>query len=172
MSKPGTNRTGKNAPVHSADSLFVMALVCVFAICSLFVILFGARVYNGIRNRSEDNYSTRTGLSYLRNKIRAFDETGRISGRGDYLLLTTGDDEYADDTYIYYSDGALRELTTARYLDVDPFVVDGDADMIVPASGFSIEWLGNICLLTLCSPDGTAYTCTVTLRSSPQEVTP
>jgi len=151
-----------------ADSVFVLILVCAFAICSLFVILFGAQVYNGVRSRSEENHTVRTGLAYLRTKLQSYDEQGAVHVTADGLLLITDYDFVMLDTYIYFRDGAIREYAGMRFVGFEE-EVDLDSlpgDIILPASGFDAVFDGSVYWLTVYGLDGTAYDCIVARRSS------
>lgn len=102
------------------DFMFIMALFGAFAITGLLVVLFGARVYQSTISRMDMNYSSRTALSYVTEKIRAHDFTGGAdaadvgvaSYNGQSVLLlneTVNDRSYV--TYLYVEDGILREFT-------------------------------------------------------------
>ena len=64
---------------HSTDTLFVLALFCIFAASVLSVLLAGASAYQDIADRMESQYAERTCLSYLDAKIRHYDESGMVS---------------------------------------------------------------------------------------------
>ena len=69
----------KNARKHSTDILFVLLLFLVFTSSALAVILLGAKVYQNTASRMESNYTVRTALAYVTEKIRHADESGAIS---------------------------------------------------------------------------------------------
>jgi len=160
---------------HSADSVFVLILVCAFAICSLFVILFGAQVYSGVRARSEENDTVRSGLMYLRSKVHAYDKPGAVSAGGLYedsdVLMLTGEPFWGifyNVTYIFYRDGALHEHVQLHVLgDDDPVDLNQVASWhVLPASGFrAAEPRPGVFELTVYCPDGHPYATTVTVRS-------
>ena len=63
----------KNARKHSTDILFVLLLFLVFTSSALAVILLGAKVYQNTASRMESNYTVRTALAYVTEKIRHAD---------------------------------------------------------------------------------------------------
>lgn len=108
------------------DFLFIMALFGAFAITGLFVVLFGAKVYKATVTKMDENYASRTALSYVTEKIRSHDymvdgENHNIEIRendGQSVLLLRdiiGDRSYV--TYMYVEDGYLKEFTTSEEYD-------------------------------------------------------
>ena len=107
---------------HSTDILFVLVLFLVFTSSALAVILLGARVYQSTSSRMESNYNVRTALAYVSEKIRQNDESGAVSlCELDGIPALTlsqrmGDTSYI--TYLYFQDGALKELLTEASREV------------------------------------------------------
>lgn len=99
---------------HMIDVIFPIALFAVFALSALTVLLLAARIYRYTTENSAMNYTARTGLSYISEKIHQNDvggqiEIGELHGR-DALVMTQ---EYEDTkyyTYIYVYDNELKEL--------------------------------------------------------------
>lgn len=129
----------KNARKHPTDILFVLLLFLVFTSSALAVILLGAKVYQNTASRMESNYTVRTALAYVTEKIRHADESGAISpGELDglpALILSQEIEGTSYRTYLYFQDGALKELLTESSREVTP--EQGTA--IVSLAGFSIE---------------------------------
>ena len=99
---------------HMIDLLFTLALFCVFAASALFVVMIGANVYKTTVKQMNDNYSSRTSLSYVAEKIRQNDTTcdvtlGQMDGLTSLILHQTYNDVDLY-TYIYEQDGYLKEL--------------------------------------------------------------
>ena len=98
------------------DALFLLALFGVFLICALFIVLFGAKIYRNTVNHSENNFNSRTALSYISEKIRQHDNANGIEliddGAFTTLKLTKDYSGNAFNTYLYYNDGYLCEYTT------------------------------------------------------------
>lgn len=109
---------------HSVtDLFFTLTLFAVFAACALLVVVIGAGVYRSTVAGMGENYSTRTAVAYVSEKVREFDrvdENGPAVTLGAFpdeadlpaLILYREADEQTVLVYIYYYDGALRELAT------------------------------------------------------------
>ena len=111
------------------DFLFILALFGAFAITALFVVLFGARIYESTVANMNTNYEKRTAMSYLTEKIRSHDYTGGVEvsdtddeddkGAGSMLKLyqVMGGRTYI--TYLFVDDGYLKEFTADEDYDFD-----------------------------------------------------
>ena len=99
---------------HIIDVLFVIGLFCLFALSSIFLITIGANIYRKTVSHMNENFNTRTSLSYVTEKIRQADESGAISlGTLDgnpTLILSSKTDDTIYHTYIYEYQGMLKEL--------------------------------------------------------------
>lgn len=113
---------------HSIDVVFVLMLLCTFAVSVLMVLMTGASAYEGVTDHMQKNYDDRTGVAYITEKVRHCGDEARISV-GE-LPAVTGDasapgstgiralcisqvlegERYV--TYMYYYDGYMRELFT------------------------------------------------------------
>lgn len=102
---------------HVFDSLFAFLLLIAFLLFSLLLSGVGSVIYQKGTDSLNENYTTRTALAYLQEKLRQHDETGALSetavSEQPALALTETKDGVDYVTYIYYYDGALRELFTA-----------------------------------------------------------
>lgn len=99
---------------HMIDLLFPVALFFVFALSAVILILLAAGVYRATTENSSLQYTSRTSLAYLSEKIHQCDENGgiflgKLDGY-DALILeqTYGEDAYY--TYIYSCGENLKEL--------------------------------------------------------------
>ena len=105
----GTNRNS-----HTVGGLAVLLICCVFAASALLALAFGARAYRSVENRTQENYGRRVGLSYIAEKLHAYDGAGLVSvGTFDglsalYLREPTPGEPYL--TILYAADGWLYEL--------------------------------------------------------------
>ena len=124
------------------DVLFTLALFCVFCASALAVVVIGADVYTSTARSMDDNFSTRTVISYLAEKVRQNDTAGAVAltelDGTPALVLTAAQDGTAYNTYVYYYDGAVRELL--QRADASPLLSGGQA--IAEVSGFTLEDLG------------------------------
>ena len=55
---------------HIVDTLFVLTLFAVFAICSMLLIAFGANIYQKTINNYEEHFNIATSVAYINEKIR------------------------------------------------------------------------------------------------------
>lgn len=96
------------------DSVFVIALFTMFAITAFLLILIGAKQYQHTADAMDANYESRTISSYLTEKIRQNDNSGKVyisklDGL-DALAIETTQNDITYVTYIYYYKDALREI--------------------------------------------------------------
>ena len=150
----------------AVDTVFTLAMICVFAATSMLLVLFGARVYKNVVADMDNNFYTRTGLSYVTNKIRSADMGGNVylSQRDgvDMLVISERVDGTEYRLYIYYYNGWLRET----YVESGLYFELWGGENIVPAEDFSIQDLGNgLLLFTLKNSGGSVSRMTVSLRS-------
>ena len=107
---------------HMIDILFVLSLFCVFAISSVLLILFGADIYKKTIQQMENNYTSRTSISYITEKIRQSDveHAIKIISQDDtqvlMLIRTINNIPYATSLYEY--DGYLYELFARTDLEL------------------------------------------------------
>ena len=104
-------RTQQN---HMIDFLFPVALFFVFAVSAMTVILLATGIYRSTTEHSSLNYTARTSLAYICEKIHQNDAGGDVAlgtfDGCDALILrqTRGEDTYQ--TYIYVYENELKEL--------------------------------------------------------------
>ena len=130
---------GKGA--RSFDTVFVLLIFCLFTVCSLFLVLIGAKVYRGIVGQMDANNETRASLSYVANKVHA-------AGSGNAAVRTIGgqralviSSDYGGEnyrTYIYEYKGSLMELFTKAEHPFTP----GDGDIITEIPAFRMSQSG------------------------------
>lgn len=145
---------------HMIDLLFPVALFFVFALSALTVILIAARIYQSTTESSSLNFTSRTCLSYISEKVHQNDINGAVTLGSfdgcDALILkqSVGEDTYC--TYIYADHNELKEL----------FLKDGAAAdassgrKILDIQDFSIERISDNLLKFSCTDqnDQTAFT--------------
>lgn len=109
---------------HVIDFLFAAALFGVFLVSSVMVIAVGAGAYRNITEKSQEDYTLRTSLSYVNEKLRQADSNGALSvgtvGDNTALMLTQDYDGESYTTYIYEYNGSLCELFTKSDAPADP----------------------------------------------------
>ena len=128
---------------HVFDSLFAFLLLIAFLLFSLLFSGVGSVIYQKGTDSLNENYTTRTALAYLQEKLRQHDEAGAFSettvGSQPALALTETKDGTDYVTYIYYYDGALRELLTAASITPSPET----GSKITELSSFTFEELSS-----------------------------
>ena len=101
---------------HSIDTLFTFLLLLSFLLFSLLVAGTGSMVYQNGTDSLNKNYTSRMALSYLAEKLRQHDHTDGVNVRelDDIPSLVLYEEQNGTHycTYLYFYDGALRELFT------------------------------------------------------------
>lgn len=124
---------------HVIDFIFPVALFFVFAVSSLIVVLLATRIYKSTTEESQEQYTSRTTLSYITEKVRQNDESGAVSigelDGADCLMLKSQGSDYT--TYIYEHDGALKELSVKEGVKPSPLA----GELILEVENFQAESL-------------------------------
>lgn len=150
---------------HMVEFLFVICLFCVFAGTALVVVLFGANTYRSVAAKMDENYSIRTSLSYITEKIHQSeaDENGGavISSVGGHtaLALKSKLQKVSYTTYIYESKGSICELLIRS--DRKPDINEGKN--IISVADFHIYKKGKN-IIGLSATDKTGHTITTYIR--------
>lgn len=104
--------------IHSIDILFPLLFILLFCFCALLVVLQGASIYEKTAAGLQENYTVRTAVSYLQEKVRECGDTSQITVHeidGRQVLAIDSDVEgelYV--SYIYQENGKLKELFTRK----------------------------------------------------------
>lgn len=156
----------KSRSSHVVDLLFTIALFFVFAVSSLSVILISSNAYRQIQKQTEANYSARTSLTYIAQKIRQNDVGGQISlgtiDGQDSLILKKDYEGTSYLTYIYEYKGELKELFIKDGVDFSA----SDGKSIMNVNGFTAEQLtDNLYRFVTTAPDGKEYELVVGTRT-------
>ena len=124
---------------HMIDILFPIILFFIFAISAIIVLLLAANVYRSTAKGLTTDYLTGTSLAYVSEKIHQNNEAGAISigtlGHTDAVVIRQHYEDKPYCTYIYFYDGALRELFVREGTDVSP----ADGTEILELEAFTIE---------------------------------
>ena len=97
------------------DIIFMITVFGVFMLSALFVVLFGAKIYKRTAHDMSVNFSSRTSLAYITEKLHQHDRRRGVTVMededGPLLKLSQfiNSDEYC--TYLYDYNGTLKELT-------------------------------------------------------------
>ena len=143
----------KETRQHHMESLVVLLLFGVFAVCILSVLLTGAGVYRRLTERDTAAFERRTAAQYIAAKVRQADQRSGVSvgvfdGR-DALVLTEEIDGVVYETRIYCHDGYLRELFAEAGTDLSA----EDGQPVMEAQALHAAWDGRL-LVELRDADG------------------
>lgn len=130
--------------LHSIDTLFVLLLFALFVTTALFVTVSGAAAYKSAAAQMDERFNKQTCISYITAKVRANNETGKIS-IGDIdginaLCITDDFDGVKYVTYIYQYDGMVRELFCNAEISLPPSAGSG----LTEAKGLSFSRDGDL----------------------------
>lgn len=151
---------------HRIDTIFILALLVLFAMTSFLVVAIGAKQYQSIADNMTANYETRTITAYLQEKINQSDCSDVLTictiGNSDALKLTQKIQEQSYDTYIYAYDGYLWEITVSSLTAVAP----GNGQKIIETGHWEIEeFPGNLFCFHITDTAGDTYPLYVSLNS-------
>lgn len=140
-------RSQKN---HGIDALFPITLFLVLTIFALMVIVLAAKIYENTTANSHRNHQSRIALSYISEKVHQSEDCAISIEQFETtnaLTLTRFYEGNRYDTYIYYYDGALRELFAKE--DVGFSLSDGK--VILELQEFSMKEIANGLLYFSCT---------------------
>lgn len=124
---------------HIVDTLFVLALFAVFAICSMLLITFGANIYKKTVDNLDEHYNLTTSTTYITEKFRHSDSAGAHSvtsfGDGNAFKINSIVDNVHYSTYIYQDNGYLKELYTKSENPLPP----ESGQRLLPINSFDVE---------------------------------
>ncbi|MCD7814292.1 MAG: DUF4860 domain-containing protein [Lachnospiraceae bacterium] len=140
---------------HSTNTFFTFLLLLAFALFALLLASTGAVVYQNSVASLEENYTSRTAIAYVAEKIRQYDSDGQISFSSvedlpALVLHSASNASAATVTYIYFCDGSLCELYVRE--ETTPTAAMGTA--IVELSDFIIEQEKTLLRVTVISTEG------------------
>lgn len=108
---------------HVANLIFTIALLGLFALSALLVSVLGAQVYSRSADKMSKNFDTRTSLVYISEKIRQCpgkDIVLKKVADSDALVLSEKTDGNDYETWIFISDGNLKEVMVKKGDQVTP----------------------------------------------------
>lgn len=154
-----------NAKKHSVGTLVAMLLACIFAICVLLTLVFGVRAYRTVAQDAEQGYSRSVGLSYVTQKVRAYDQNGLVSAGAfeglDALHFYEVFDGVTYETLLYVYDGWLCEL----YAEQGAGFLPEDGETLLEAQGMTVSQEGTLLMIGFTGIDGKTSYGTIALRS-------
>ncbi len=127
---------------HFVDIIFIIVLVGVFVLMSLFLIIMGSRVYSTTVDHMDVNYDARTLSAYLSEKVQQQDRSGSIAldefGSSTALLFTEKVAGREYETRVYLYEGYLTELLGKADSDLSPAA----GHKLLPCESFEVEAIG------------------------------
>lgn len=116
---------------NSIYELFLgLLLVCVFVLCSFYIILLGAKSYSDMVSGNNIENTYRVAFDYIRNRVNEAKSINDIKVMDNMLIIDN--DDY--DVVIYH-DNYLKEMMVKDYRDTE--VLDGEK--IVKIDDLKIE---------------------------------
>ncbi len=154
----------------TVDTLFLLILFGVFLLSALFIVLFGAKIYQKTADDMTANFTERTTVSYVTEKIRQMDGFGQVSIKTmdgtqvlDLVTNVYGTDYH---TYLYFDEGALREITGDSAL---PFQKENGTPVLSLVSFTMEEEAPSLLHFTATGKDAKTVSFYVSLQSSQKE---
>ena len=125
-----------NKKFTKLTDLMALLVFVVFAVCMLMVLLYGARVYQNLVHRGEENFQMRTAAQYVSMRVRQAEQVMVENFAGCEALTIPeqiGGEVYVTRVYCY--DGYVRELFCAKNAALRP----EDGEKIMPAESMCFE---------------------------------
>ena len=142
-----------NLQSRTVRTALLAGLCALFFLLAMGIILFGSSAYQDVSRASDENYVSRTAISYLLNQIRRADCADCVCvgsfGGSDALFLH--EDEYV--TILYCFNGQLCEL----YAEYTPELAPEDGIGLLPLSALRLETDGSLLSVTASAGTGTDY---------------
>ena len=141
---------------HSIQSVFTLLLLLCFCLFTLMLSGTGALVYKHSAAQMEENYTSRTAISYISEKIRQHNRYEQISlselNHIPALKLQESIEQDTYYTYVYYYNHALMELFVHEDTEAAPEM----GSMLVSLSSLEFSPIPDKQLLsvTAVSPEG------------------
>lgn len=152
----------KRATKYHFDSLAVLLLFSVFAICVTAVLLVGADAYSRLVRRDAAVHDRRTCMQYVATRVRQAQEPGLIKvepfGSGNALVIADG---AGCITRVYYYDGYIMEL----YTDADTVLSPQAGEWVMEAGGLDLLLEDGLLTVTTIDIEGAQSTLRLSLRS-------
>ena len=121
--------------------VFPMLLFLIFTLSALGIVTFYVQIYRNIVERAEGRFDTETAAAYLSEKFRNHDQGGSIDVTefmgNKAILIDETIKEVPHVTYIYVSDGYLRELFSDK--EGIGSCTASDGNEILPMASMNVE---------------------------------
>jgi len=158
-----------SAGAHSIAGLFVFFLIGFFALLSVTLVVTGVNVYRQVISAADHNTDYQMVLSYLCNKVHAFDHSEGVRveqwGSMQVLCLTEEVEGESYETRIYFDGTAIWEQFSSIE-DDEEFDPDMGEKLAEVKDLKFIKTTPNQLLMIVTLPDGSVHNMYMSLRSS------
>lgn len=130
---------------HAIDLVFTLGLFAVFALLAMMLVMIGANAYRATAARMENNFTTRTSLAYISEKMHQYDRLdgirmAEVEGR-PAVAMQEAINGTPYTTYIYFYDGNVCEL----FIETDSTPECGQGTPVIEAENMEIEEVADQC---------------------------
>lgn len=126
---------------RSISLIFIVALFCLYTICSLLLGVLGANIYRESVAAGDKNYGIRTSVLYVCQKVRANDVAAAVRietvNGADALVMTRDIAGHEYENWLFVADGWLTEALCPAGTEVFP--ASGQRVMELAALDFDIS---------------------------------
>lgn len=153
---------------HIIDLLFIVVLVGAFTLFSVALVVLGANVYKKTVSHNQEAYQTRTASLYFNQKLHQADQENgiRLAAMENGCKALVLDDE-ENETWIFLSDGQLREATVKPSTPV----TESFGQPVLSLQSLQFRPLAeNLLRITAVSPKGIRSQVDILVRGSELEV--
>ncbi len=150
---------------RSIQTLCVVFLFLLFAVCSFFLIMIAAANYRGVMADNDASFNSYTMLRYIGNKISSCDTPDGVTvlNDGEITYLSLKDTETGDSykTLIYSYDGNIYEILVPADYIINP----GEGQQLLKVDKFDINILdGKTAVLSAVNADNATIELCITLK--------
>ncbi len=150
----------------SSELIFVLGLFGFYTLCALFLAITGANVYQKNVEATEFNYTFRTTVLYITEKVRQAESIDSVTietlDQSDALVLSRDFDGTKYNTWIYVEDGFLKEVLLAENMTVAHNI----GQKIIPAQDMELSMSQNsLITIKLTDIDGNIFNSSVYLET-------
>ncbi len=154
----------QNERNRSADTVFALILLTLFAVLALLLVIIGGNAYRATVERTERNNQLRTSVSYIANKVRAAGKDAELKNvDGVHTLVLREQSETGTYvTYIYEYNGSLCEFYGAE----DDMFSPADGEALVKSSGIDFAEQDGILTISAVQSNGQNMQICIRLRQN------
>ncbi len=150
----------------SSEIIFVLGLFGFYTLCALFLTILGAKVYQQNVENTEFNYTFRTTVLYITEKVRQGEIEGGVevgaTAQSDALVVSKDYDGTTYKTWIYVEDGYLKEVLLSDDMEVQHNI----GQKIIPLSRIDISFIDdNLLAIDISDIEGNKFSSNIYLEA-------